>query len=112
MKHVDRLGRTGRILIALAVAGAAFGIVASLREFAMRAMRYEVFAWADRNRDTRVARALSRPGFAFQRAVATEEPSAGPRSDPVSIPDHPSLPELVSNESSFRSAGPTPGVDL
>jgi uncharacterized protein YqhQ len=36
----------------------------------------EVFAWADRNRDTRVARALSRPGFAFQRAVATEEPSA------------------------------------
>jgi uncharacterized protein YqhQ len=36
----------------------------------------EVFAWADRHRDTRVARALSRPGFAFQRAVATEEPSA------------------------------------
>jgi uncharacterized protein YqhQ len=35
----------------------------------------EVFAWADRNRDTRAARALSRPGFAFQRAVATEEPS-------------------------------------
>ena len=25
----------------------AFGIIASLREFAMRAMRYEVFAWAD-----------------------------------------------------------------
>ena len=36
----------------------------------------EVFAWADRNRGTRVSRALSRPGFAFQRAVATEEPSA------------------------------------
>jgi len=36
----------------------------------------EVFAWADRHRDTRAARALARPGFAFQRAVATEEPSA------------------------------------
>jgi uncharacterized protein YqhQ len=35
----------------------------------------EVFAWADRNRGTRIASALSRPGFAFQRAVATEEPS-------------------------------------
>jgi uncharacterized protein YqhQ len=36
----------------------------------------EVFGWVDRNRGSRLSNLLSRPGFAFQRAVATEEPSA------------------------------------
>jgi uncharacterized protein YqhQ len=35
----------------------------------------EVFSWVDRHRESRLATALSTPGFAFQRAVATEEPS-------------------------------------
>jgi uncharacterized protein YqhQ len=56
-ERARRSGRFGGSLLAMGVA-------------------VEVFAWADRHRDTRVARALSRPGFAFQRAVATEEPSA------------------------------------
>jgi uncharacterized protein YqhQ len=35
----------------------------------------EAFAWTARHGDTRVARALRRPGFALQRAAATREPS-------------------------------------
>ena len=34
----------------------------------------EVFAWCERNPQTRVARALRRPGFEIQRAVGTREP--------------------------------------
>jgi uncharacterized protein YqhQ len=36
----------------------------------------EVFAWCERNADTRLARALRRPGFALQRAIGTREPDA------------------------------------
>ncbi len=56
-ERARKLGRLGGSLVAMGVA-------------------VEVFAWADRNRGTRVSNLLSRPGFAFQRAVATEEPSA------------------------------------
>jgi uncharacterized protein YqhQ len=35
----------------------------------------EVFAWSERHRGTRVARALQRPGHELQRAVGTREPS-------------------------------------
>jgi uncharacterized protein YqhQ len=55
-ERARKLGRVGGSLVAMGVA-------------------VEVFSWADRHRGSRVATALSRPGFAFQRAVATEEPS-------------------------------------
>ncbi len=35
----------------------------------------EVFAWSERHADTRVARALRRPGFELQRALGTREPT-------------------------------------
>ena len=34
----------------------------------------EVFAWCERNAETRTARALKRPGFEIQRLVGTREP--------------------------------------
>ena len=34
----------------------------------------EVFAWCERNSDTRAARALRRPGFEIQRLIGTREP--------------------------------------
>ena len=34
----------------------------------------EVFAWCERNAETRMARALKRPGFEIQRLVGTREP--------------------------------------
>jgi uncharacterized protein YqhQ len=41
---------------------------------ASTAVAVEVFAWCERNSDTRVARALRRPGFEIQRVVGTREP--------------------------------------
>ena len=35
----------------------------------------EVFGWSERHAETRLARALRRPGFEIQRAVGTREPS-------------------------------------
>jgi uncharacterized protein YqhQ len=55
-ERARKLGRLGGSLVAMGAA-------------------VEVFSWVDRNRGSRIATALSRPGFAFQRAVATEEPS-------------------------------------
>ena len=41
---------------------------------ASTAAAVEVFAWCERNSDTRAARALRRPGFEIQRLVGTREP--------------------------------------
>ena len=41
---------------------------------ASTAAAVEVFAWCERNGETRLARALRRPGFEIQRAVGTREP--------------------------------------
>ena len=45
-------------------------------QIAAMGLAVELFAWTDRNRDHAVAKVLGRPGTAFQRAVATTEPSA------------------------------------
>jgi len=42
---------------------------------AVRGAAVEVFAWSARHADTRVARALRRPGFELQRALGTREPT-------------------------------------
>jgi uncharacterized protein YqhQ len=39
------------------------------------AIAAELFAWSERNPDSRVAHALRRPGTEIQRVVATREPS-------------------------------------
>ena len=49
------------------VAGSAVAIAST-------AAAVEVFAWCERNSETRVARALRRPGFEIQRLVGTREP--------------------------------------
>ena len=41
---------------------------------ASTAVAVEVFAWCERNAETRVAKALRRPGFEIQRIVGTREP--------------------------------------
>jgi uncharacterized protein YqhQ len=41
---------------------------------ASTAVAVEVFAWCERNSETRLARALRRPGFEIQRAIGTREP--------------------------------------
>jgi uncharacterized protein YqhQ len=41
---------------------------------ASTAAAVEVFAWCERNSETRTARALRRPGFEIQRLVGTREP--------------------------------------
>jgi uncharacterized protein YqhQ len=41
---------------------------------ASTAVAVEVFAWCERNSETRVAKALRRPGFEIQRVVGTREP--------------------------------------
>jgi uncharacterized protein YqhQ len=50
-----------------AMAGGAVAIAST-------AAAVEVFAWCERNSDTRTARALRRPGFEIQRLVGTREP--------------------------------------
>ena len=35
----------------------------------------EVFAWSERHAETRVAKALRRPGYELQRAIGTREPT-------------------------------------
>ena len=50
-----------------AMAGGAVAIAST-------AAAVEVFAWCERNGETRVARALRRPGFEIQRLVGTREP--------------------------------------
>ena len=50
-----------------AVAGGAVAIAST-------AAAVEVFAWCERNAETRAARALRRPGFEIQRLVGTREP--------------------------------------
>ena len=49
------------------VAGGAVAIAST-------AVAVEVFAWCERNADTRVAQALRRPGFEIQRLIGTREP--------------------------------------
>jgi len=49
------------------VAGGAVAIAST-------AVAVEVFAWCERNSETRLARALRRPGFEIQRLVGTREP--------------------------------------
>ena len=41
---------------------------------ASSAVAVEIFAWCERNAETRTARALKRPGFEIQRLVGTREP--------------------------------------
>lgn len=48
----------------------------AIGQLAAMGLAVEIFAWTDRNRDHAVAKVLGRPGTAFQRAVATSEPSA------------------------------------
>ena len=40
------------------------------------AVAVEVFAWGERNPDSRLTRLLRRPGHEIQRAVGTREPTA------------------------------------
>ena len=49
------------------VAGAGVAIAST-------AVAVEVFAWCERNADSRTARALKRPGFELQRLIGTREP--------------------------------------
>jgi uncharacterized protein YqhQ len=49
------------------VAGGAVALASS-------AVAVELFAWCERNAETRTARALKRPGFEIQRLVGTREP--------------------------------------
>ena len=41
---------------------------------ASTAVAVEVFAWCERNSETRLAKALRRPGFEIQRVIGTREP--------------------------------------
>jgi uncharacterized protein YqhQ len=41
---------------------------------ASTAAAVEVFAWCERNSETRTAKALRRPGFEIQRLLGTREP--------------------------------------
>jgi len=41
---------------------------------ASTAVAVEVFAWSERNAETKLARALKRPGFEIQRLIGTREP--------------------------------------
>jgi uncharacterized protein YqhQ len=50
-----------------AVAGGAVALAST-------AVAVEVFAWCERNAETRLARALRRPGFEIQRLIGTREP--------------------------------------
>jgi hypothetical protein len=50
-----------------ALAGGAVALASS-------AVAVEVFAWCERNAETRTARALKRPGFEIQRLLGTREP--------------------------------------
>jgi uncharacterized protein YqhQ len=50
-----------------AIAGGAVALAST-------AVAVEVFAWCERNADTRLAQALRTPGFALQRAIGTREP--------------------------------------
>jgi len=43
---------------------------------ASTAVAVEVFAWCERNAETRLAKALRRPGFEIQRLIGTREPDA------------------------------------
>jgi uncharacterized protein YqhQ len=49
------------------VAGGAVAIAST-------AVAVEVFAWCERNSETRLARALRKPGFEIQRLIGTREP--------------------------------------
>jgi uncharacterized protein YqhQ len=55
----DRPPKSAQLAVQLGAAGAAV----------------EVFAWSERHRGTRLARALHRPGHELQRALGTREPS-------------------------------------
>ncbi len=48
--------------------------VGAVGSFASIGLAFELFAWRERHPESRAARALARPGFAIQRAVATAEP--------------------------------------
>jgi len=78
--------RCGSNLVAPMLAATAAGSVA-VRKAGLRgpaaegavalastAVAVEVFAWCERNSDTRLAKALRRPGFEIQRVVGTREP--------------------------------------
>jgi uncharacterized protein YqhQ len=56
---VERPGPAAEALVSLAAVGAAV----------------EVFVWSERHRDTRLARALHRPGHELQRIIGTREPT-------------------------------------
>jgi uncharacterized protein YqhQ len=49
-------------------------VAGSAVALASTAVAVEVFAWCERNSETRLARALRRPGFEIQRAIGTREP--------------------------------------
>jgi uncharacterized protein YqhQ len=60
---VSRLPASRRGPARLAVSVAAIGIAT------------ETFGWIQRNRESRVAQLMLRPGFALQRSAATREPT-------------------------------------
>ena len=79
--------RCGSNLVAPMLAGAVAGN-AAVRRAGLRgpgveaavalgsvAFAVEVFAWSERNSETRLAKALRRPGFELQRMLGTREPS-------------------------------------
>ena len=80
--------RCGSHLVTPMLAAAALGNVAARRAglrgpaaeaavgLGSAAVAVEVFAWGERNPDSRVTRLLRRPGHEIQRAVGTREPTA------------------------------------
>ena len=85
-KEHDRCGShlVGPLTIATALAGAAAELAPRRHRPAARLVgavgaigaAVEVFAWMGRNPESRVARALARPGTELQRRLSTSEPSA------------------------------------
>ena len=85
-KEHDRCGShlIGPLTLATALAGAAAELAPRRRRRAARLVgalgavgaAVEVFAWMGRHPDSRLARALSRPGTELQRRLSTREPSA------------------------------------
>jgi uncharacterized protein YqhQ len=85
-KEHERCGShlVGPLTIATALAGAAAELAPARHRTAARIVgaigavgaAVEVFGWMSRNQDSRVSRALARPGTELQRRLSTSEPSA------------------------------------
>jgi uncharacterized protein YqhQ len=110
--------RCGSNLVAPMMAGAVTGNVAARRaglrgpgvEAAVAlgslAFAVEVFAWSERNPETRLARALRRPGFELQRLLGTREPTG----DQLEV-GRAALDEILRVEEAAAEEGGGPTLD-